>query len=107
MTNYIKGEFDLKVKGKDYPCKLSMNALYMMSSAESIKMERLDEMLKDNPIEAIVNLCYYGLKNAALKSGKKFNVPKDVVAAEVLDENDLDYVTKAVTSCLAPEHEGK
>jgi len=107
--NQLRGEFTFKVGKKKYDAVLTLNSLRLMCQHFKKPIDQLQDWMAEDPLTAVPAFCYYGAKNAALRKGKKAELPDfDVWCALSLDEPDtLEEMMKAVSSALGADDEVK
>lgn len=107
--NQLRGEFTFKVGKKKYDAVLTLNSLRLMCQHFEVPIDKIQDWMGEDPLTAVPAFCYYGAKNAALRKGKKAELPDfDVWCALALDESDtLDEMMKAVSSALGADDEVK
>jgi len=107
--NQLRGEFTFKVGKKKYDAVLTLNSLRLMCQHFKVPIDKIQDWMGEDPLTAVPAFCYYGAKNAALRKGKKAELPDfDVWCAQALDDSDtLDEMMKAVSAALGADDEAK
>lgn len=103
--NDFRGEFQVELEGKTYQVLMTLNALRMLTRAEGIKLEELEQFLSEDPLTAMCSMTYWGAKNASVR--KKQDLPSfDLWCAMCLD--NMESFTKLsanVMESLSPQDE--
>lgn len=86
--------YDVKVKGKAYPCNYGMAALSEFLDAEGLKLSDLSTFGQDMALSTALRLVYIGLKDGARKAKKEFNLSFEDVCDLVDDDQEL------ITRCM-------
>ncbi len=103
--NNFRGEFELKLNGKTYQAKLSMNALRMMCQQDKIDLNDLYDYMSKDPMTSVCSLAFHAIKNKALIEGKDSGLPKfETFCALALDDPDqFEYMSAQVMEQLSPD----
>jgi hypothetical protein len=107
--NQLRGEFTFKVGKKKYDAVLTLNSLRLMCQHFKVPIDKIQDWMGEDALTAVPAFCYYGVKNFALRKGKKAELPDfDVWCAQALDDPDtLDQMMKAVSSALGADEEAE
>jgi hypothetical protein len=102
--NTFRGEFPVTISGKEEKCVLTLNAIRIFCTAENVNLEDFDKYLSKDPLTAIPTIAYYAYINNRLKeTAKGKGYTKELFIMEVLDNDQLESVTKAVADAMAVE----
>lgn len=105
--NNFRGEFEVKLNGKTYKAKMSMNSLRMMCNQEGIDLNDLYTHMSKEPMTAVCQMTFHAIKNYALLNGVDSGLPSfDAFCAQALDSlEQFEYMSKMVMEQLAPEED--
>lgn len=107
--NNFRGEFKVTLDNKEHDGLLNLNALRLMTQANKIELDGIEDMIAADPLGGMCSLAYWGVKNAALRTGVASNLPNyDMFCAILLDDmEEFNRVALAVTAAMNPtEKEG-
>ena len=106
--NPFRGEFELKIRKKNYKGAFTMNALRLTLKAEGITLEAFDQYLSEDPLTALPTIAYFSILSECVRNDKEFKFKKDAFIAEFLETaGAFEAVTEAITLAMsAGETEG-
>ena len=99
----------MTLDSKEYDGLLNLNALRLMTQANNIELDGIQDMIAADPLGGMCSLAYWGVKNAALRTGRASELPNfDTFCAILLDDMDeFNKVSMAITAAMNPtEKEG-
>lgn len=106
--NSLRGEFEVTIEGKAVPCRLTMNALRLLKVDENVNLNELSKYIQEDPLTAVPTICYYAYKNAKLRSKTKSPyIDKELFISEVLDTDQLEKVSTAISEAMYDEDQAK
>jgi len=72
MTNPLRGQFEVELPdGTTVPCLLNMHALGLWCREGKHKLTDLDKLLQEQPLEALPDLTWAGVRTHYLLEGKE------------------------------------
>ncbi len=103
--NNFRGEFEIKLNGKKFKGKLSMNALRMLCKQENIELDKLHDWMNKDPMTGVCAMTYHAIKNKSLVDGKKSELPlfERFCALALDDVEQFEEMSKLVLEQLMPE----
>lgn len=101
--NKFRGEFKVKIGGKELDAAFTNSVLYMLQEHEGIKVENLSDEIQKNQLPTFAKICYHSCKVEAIKKGQDFKIPKERFIIDLLDENDIEVIGEAIGNALALE----
>ena len=105
MTNAFRGEFTLELEGKTYEGLLNLNAIRLLTQANGIGLEDIDDHMKKDALAGICGMAYWAIKNKAVRTGKDSGLMGfEQFCAIVLDDMAaFDALSNTITNALTPE----
>ena len=76
-NNAFKGEGTLKLKGKNYKVKLTLNTFRMLTAKFGVQLDAFGEAVTKDPLTTIGQLTYCGLLSGSIAGGRKFEMDFD------------------------------
>lgn len=107
-TNQFRGEFTLKIKGKNVKGVFNMNALRLTLKGEGIALDGFDKFIQGDPLTAIPAIAYYSILSSHMKDNKKFGMGMDQFIAEFYEvEGAMDEVLECIQLAMGGDDEAQ
>ncbi len=108
LNNAFRGEGTIVLKKQDVSVKLNMNAWRILTKDFDVDLNKIDEFLQKNQIDAICALAYCGIQSAEASKGKAWKLGYELFCAQFLEhESNIEALTELISGTTTGAEESE